>query len=327
MSGKIVEKKLFLSVICGIIGIALPLAALRQCHGDAGLIPLEHTGGAALPFRGGFALVSASGVTVCDRRGEILFAENAALTPEKSAAGDTLLALAAGEEIRLYDSGGLRAALEPEGAVLALAMAGDTLAVARAGTDYPCHVTFYDGETPRFRRYIASGICRSIALDGAGGACLALETELMFLRGAEESARIPLPGVLAVYAAGGGFCARTAEALHFYSRTGAEWGVYDGPFTLVQVFDGLLCARVPAGIAAFDGRGRAVHEYALAETAPVAFGAGDVPAVLLGETALALDKRLAVQIKIENDYVPADIITNGGTVTILWPRGAQVFGK
>ncbi len=36
MSGKIVEKKLFLSVICGIIGIALPLAALRQCHGDAG---------------------------------------------------------------------------------------------------------------------------------------------------------------------------------------------------------------------------------------------------------------------------------------------------
>jgi hypothetical protein len=123
-------------------------------------------------------------------------------------------------------------------------MAGDTLAVAPAGTDYPCHVTFYDGETPRFRRYIASGICRSIALDGAGGACLALETELMFLRGAEESARIPLPGVLAVYAAGGGFCARTAEALHFYSRTGAEWGVYDGPFTLVQVFDGLLCARV-----------------------------------------------------------------------------------
>jgi len=327
MAGKIVEKKLFLSAICGIIIVTLALCALRQGPRDTELIPLAHTGGAALPLRDGFALVSASGVTVCTWQGETRFAENAALDPEKSAAGDTLLALAAGETVRLYDSGGLRAELEPEGELLTLAMAGDHLAVVRSGTDYPCHVTFYEGTAPRSRRYIASGVCRSLALDRDGYACLALETELLFLRGTEELCRVSLSGVRQVYAADGGFCARTAEALRFYSRTGRETGTYAEPFTLVQVFDGVLCARVPAGIAALDGRGRISGLYELKETVPVAFGAGDAPAAVLGESTAVLSPRLGEQRKIETDYVPENVLTASGTAVLLWPAGARVFGK
>ena len=324
MPMKTAGKKLLPAVLCLLAALAL-LACLPLLRAEKEIfVPIAHGGGVTLPLDGGFAALDSGGLAIYSGRGELLYEEKRPLDPAMSAAEGGLLAVCHGEQVLLYTAAGPAGTIEDRGQILALAVRRGSVAVSRAGSWYPCTVTFYARTEPLFMRCLAAGRCTAILL-GEESACLMLEEELVVLSGPEETARVPLPGVLALYPAGEGLCAETAQTLRFFTWTGKDAGSYSEPFGAVQSFGGTVCVRTAHGADALNGDGSVRGSWT--GSGFLAFGSGARPVLITGEKTSVLNHKMEILYTIENKYIPTDVITEKNAAAVLWPLAAEIYRK
>ena len=319
-----VKKRGFLPFL---FAAAVLLAALLIPRGEgvAGS-ELRREPKAAFPLGENLACVSGSGLELLSPDGGTLSMERR-FDPELCASdGESLLLVSDGAAMILSGDGSLTE-LPGEGDVLCTAISGDYAAVSRRSSGYGSAVTFCRGGEAIFTRYTALGECRSVALDGFGGACLALNSgELAFLSGADELCRASAPGAGAVLAIDGGYCAETDGGIAFYSEKGEPRGQYSGAYAGLRAYSGeayVFTAFTVRRLGA-DGSVKSEAEFPEGIISPAL---GETPGAVLPGRCVALGRDLEIDFEFENKYPAKYVITYKNAVAAVWQRAAEIHRK